>query len=48
MSNVNRILLWLILASLLAIGFLLYRSRSGPRWDVTPDAAREIEKAKRR
>ena len=48
MSNMNRILLWLILAAVLVIGFLLYRSRSEPHLDVTPDAACEIEKAKRR
>jgi hypothetical protein len=44
----KRILLWLILAGLLAIGFLLYRSRSDSNLNVTPDAKREIEKAKQR
>jgi len=29
------------------IGLLLYRSRSGIKLNVTPDAEREIEKAKR-
>jgi hypothetical protein len=32
----------------LLIAFLVYRSRSADRLDVTPDAAREIEKAKQR
>jgi hypothetical protein len=45
---VKRILLWLILAAVLAIGFVLYRSRSEPRLNVAPDASREIQKAKRR
>lgn len=44
----KRILLWLILASLIAIGFLLYRSRPESNLNVTPDARREIEKAKGR
>jgi hypothetical protein len=41
-------LLWLLVAALLVVGFLLYRSRAGSELNVTPDAAREIEKAKRR
>jgi hypothetical protein len=45
---VNRTLLWLILAVVLVIGFLSYRSRSRNNLDITPDAKREIEKAKRR
>jgi hypothetical protein len=45
---VKRILFLVILAAIIAIGFLLYRSRSGAQLDVTPDARREIEKAKRR
>jgi len=45
---VKRIVLWLILAAVLAIGFLLYRSRSESPLNVTPDAEREIQKAKRR
>lgn len=44
----KRILLWLILALMLAAGLLLYRSRSGNHWNVTPEAEREIEKAQRR
>ena len=41
-------LLWLILALALVIGWVLYRSPSRPRLNVTPDAERHIEKAKRR
>ena len=41
-------LLWLIIATALMIGFLLYRSQSVNNLNVTPDAEREIEKAKRR
>ena len=44
----NRTLLWLIVAAALVIGFVLYRSRSATHLNVTPDAEREIEKAKRR
>jgi hypothetical protein len=44
----KRALLWLIVAAVLLIGFVLYRARSGSDLNVTPDAAREIEKAKRR
>jgi HAMP domain-containing protein len=44
----KRLFLWLALALVLLIAFLFYRSRSANRLDVTPDAAREIEKAKRR
>lgn len=44
----KRTLLWLALVLILGIAFLLYRSRSADRLDVTPDAAREIEKAKKR
>ena len=44
----KKILLWLIVAAALVIGFALYRSRSGTHLNVTPDAEREIEKAKRR
>jgi hypothetical protein len=40
-------LLWLIVTALLVTGFLVYRSRSRTQLNVTPDAAREIEKAKR-
>jgi len=44
---VRSALLWLIVTALLVTGFVIYRSRS-TRLNVTPDAAREIEKAKRR
>jgi hypothetical protein len=43
----NRILLWLIIVALLLGGLVLYRSRAGSDLNVTPDAAREIERAKR-
>ena len=46
--HVKRTLLWIAIAAVLVIGCLLYRSRSGNRLNVTPDAEREIEKAKRR
>jgi ABC-type uncharacterized transport system permease subunit len=45
---VKQLLLWLIVVVVLLIGFLLYRSPSGSRLNVTPEAEREIEKAKRR
>jgi len=38
----------LIVAAILLAGLLLYRSQSGSTLNVTPDAAREIEGAKRR
>jgi hypothetical protein len=44
----NRNVLWLIVAVVLVIGFLFYRSRSGRNLDVDPHARQEIEKAKRR
>jgi hypothetical protein len=44
----NRTLLWVIVAAALLIGFILYRSHSTTKLNVTPDAEREIEKAKRR
>ena len=44
----KRIVLLLVLAAVLAIGFLLYRSRPESHLNVTPDAEREIQKAKRR
>ena len=44
----RRILLWLIVAAILVIGFAVYRSRSRNHLDVTPEAHKEIEKAKRR
>jgi len=42
------IALGMLLAALILIGVLLYRSRYGGNLNVTPDAAAEIEKAKRR
>jgi hypothetical protein len=45
---VKRIVLWLLVTAALAIGFAIYRSRSRSDLNVTPEAAREIEKAKRR
>jgi Tfp pilus assembly protein PilO len=45
----SRTLLCLIVvAAVLVIGFLLYRSRSARNLDVDPHAREEIEKAKRR
>ena len=44
----NRTLLWLVVAAVLVIGFLLYHSWSGRNLDVDPHAREEIEKAKRR
>jgi len=44
----NRTLLWIILAAVLIVGFLVYTSRQGRRWNVDPHAREEIEKARRR
>jgi len=45
----KKTLLWLLAAVLILILLIFYRSRfSGNRLNVTPDAAREIEKAKHR
>jgi hypothetical protein len=44
----KRTLLWLIVAAILVIGLVLYRSRSGRNLDVDPHAREVIEKAKRR
>ena len=41
------ILILAILVAVLLIGFVVYRSRS-EKLNVTPDAQREIERAKRR
>jgi hypothetical protein len=47
--GVKRILLWLFVAAVIVIGYAVYRSRnSSDRLNVTPDAGREIEKAKGR
>jgi Tfp pilus assembly protein PilO len=45
---VKPILILLIVAVVLALGFLLYRSRQDSQLNVTPDARRAIEKAKQR
>ena len=46
--QVKRILLWVIIVGTLMIGFILYyRSGSGDDLNVTPEAQREIDKAKR-
>jgi hypothetical protein len=46
---VKRTLLWLIVvAAILIIAFLLYRSHSATKLNIPPDAERGIEKAKRR
>jgi len=44
----KRILLWLLVAATLVIALIVCRSWSDSDVNVTPDAAREIEKAKRR
>jgi hypothetical protein len=46
--RMNRTLLWLIVAAVLIIGIVVYRSRSGRSLKVDPHAREEIEKAKRR
>jgi preprotein translocase subunit SecG len=45
---VKRILVWLIVAAVLLIGLVLYRTRSGSNLNVEPHAREVIEKAKRR
>jgi hypothetical protein len=44
----KKLLLWLIIAAVSVIGFVLYRSRSANNLNVTPDAREVIEKAKQR
>ncbi len=44
----NKILLCILLAAVLVTGFVLYRSHVKSHLSVTPDAKKEIEKAKRR
>ena len=44
----KKILVWLIAAVILVIGLAVYWSRSRNHLEVTPEAAREIERAKRR
>jgi hypothetical protein len=46
---VRRVILWLVVAALFVVAVLYYRlGRSRNDLDVDPNAAREIEKAKRR
>jgi len=44
---VRRLVVLLIVLAILLIGVIVYRSRSSRQLNVDPDAAREIEKAKR-
>jgi heme/copper-type cytochrome/quinol oxidase subunit 2 len=44
----KKILIWLVVVAILVFCFAVYRSRSRNHLDVTPDARREIEKAKQR
>ena len=46
--GMTRKLMWLIAATLLLIGFVLYLRQPGDNLNVTPDARREIDEAKRR
>ena len=46
--GVKRILLWLIVALIVVIALMLYRSRQQTHPNIAPDAEREIEKAKRK
>lgn len=43
----RKLLVWLIALAVLLVAYVVYRSRAG-QLDVDPNAAREIEKAKRR
>jgi hypothetical protein len=43
----KRILIVVVVVAVLLIGFAVYRSRSRNHLDVTPEAQREIERAKR-
>jgi hypothetical protein len=46
--NRKHVALGMLLAALILIGVARYRYRYGSNLNVTPDAAEEIEKAKRR
>jgi hypothetical protein len=45
---VKRALLWVIIAAVLLIAFVIYLRRSQNHLDVTPDAQRAIDKARGR
>jgi hypothetical protein len=45
---VRRIVLWLFIAAMIIMALLYWRENSGSGLNVDPNAAREIEKAKRR
>jgi hypothetical protein len=47
-ATMKRVLLWLIVAAVLEIGFLLYWTRPGDDLNVDPHAREVIEKAKQR
>jgi hypothetical protein len=47
-ASMKGVILWLIVAAVLLVAFLFYRPRSPSDLNVTPDAAREIERAKQR
>jgi hypothetical protein len=44
---VKRALVWVVVLAILLVAYLVYRSRSN-RLNVDPNAAQQIEKAKRR
>jgi hypothetical protein len=44
----NRLVLLIALAALIAIGLVLYRRHSSTNLDIDPHAAEEIRKAQRR
>jgi len=46
--QIKHLALGMLLAAIILIGVVLYRSRYGSDLNVSPEAAREIEKAKRR
>ena len=46
--QIKHLALGVLLAAIILIGVVLYRSRYGSDLNVSPEAAREIEKAKRR
>jgi hypothetical protein len=46
--QIKHLVLGMLLAAIILIGVVLYRSGYGSDLNVSPEAAREIEKAKRR